>query len=380
MRQSPRKGLCMYVDYVLEEVQEDGLWLPAEMAWATPKYTRSQVDAAGSALAALAAGKTQPSGEDIVRIFDVIDNWRSSHNFPLNTFQIGLRRAARRVDRNSLTAQRIKRLSSILHKLRRFPSIRLSQMQDIGGCRAIVSSVGKVEEVVKRYKESDIKHRLDHIDDYIFKPKPSGYRGVHLIYRYYSDRKETYNGLKVEIQLRSQLQHAWATAVETVGTFIRQALKSSQGQEEWLRFFALMGTAIALREHTPLVPETPTDKKELKEELRGYSHRLDVEGHLHTFGTALQTLEAPSGFDPHAHYFLLRLDAAAKSVSVTGYRSNELEKASQDYLAIERAIVEQPNVDAVLVSVESVTALRRAYPNYFLDTHAFIEAVKQATK
>ena len=44
---------------------------------------------------------------------------------------------------------------------------------------------------------------------------PSGYRGVHLIYRYNSDRKTEYNTLLIEMQLRSQLQHAWATAVET---------------------------------------------------------------------------------------------------------------------------------------------------------------------
>jgi hypothetical protein len=40
-----------------------------------------------------------------------------------------------------------------------------------------------------------------------------------------------YNDLKIEMQLRSQYQHAWATAVETVGTFIGQALKSSIGPE-----------------------------------------------------------------------------------------------------------------------------------------------------
>jgi hypothetical protein len=367
------------IDYSLDKVRGEGLWFPANMAWATPTYTRSQVDAAGAALTRLMGDGTKDfSGDEIVRIFDVLNNWRASHNFPLNTFQIGLRRNARRVDSNSLVAQRIKRLSSIMQKLRRFPSIRLSQIQDIGGCRAIVGSVADVDRIVKLYKESDIKHKLDHIDDYTFKPKPSGYRGVHLIYRYYSDRKETYNGLKIEIQLRSQLQHAWATAVETVGTFIRQALKSSQGQEEWLRFFALMGTAFAHREHTPLVPQTPTSKRELKEELRRYTQQLDVEGHLHTYGTALQTLEEHSA--PDAHYFLLKLDAAAKSVSVTGYRSNELAKANEDYLAVERAIIEEPGVDAVLVSVESVSALRRAYPNYFLDTHAFIEAVRQTIK
>jgi DNA-binding CsgD family transcriptional regulator len=61
------------------------------------------------------------------------------------------------------------------------------------------------------YKQSDLKHKLLPIDDYIIKPRSSGYRGVHLIYSYFSDKNETYNGLKVELQFRSPLQHAWAT-------------------------------------------------------------------------------------------------------------------------------------------------------------------------
>ena len=42
-----------------------------------------------------------------------------------------------------------------------------------------------------------------------------------------------------------------ATAVETVSTLRQQALKSSLGDPDWLRFFTLMGTAIAIREHAP---------------------------------------------------------------------------------------------------------------------------------
>ena len=78
------------------------------------------------------------------------------------------------------------------------------------------------------------------------------------------------------MQLRTKLQHAWAPAVETVGTFIRQALKSSQGEEEWLRFSAFMGTAIALREKQSLVPGTPQDRSKLVSELRQYASQLEV--------------------------------------------------------------------------------------------------------
>ena len=78
--------------------------------------------------------------EDYSRALTVINNSRSSHSFPLNSLQVNLRHIARRVFDGSLIAQRIKRLASIELKLKRFKTIRLSQMQDIGGCRAVVRS------------------------------------------------------------------------------------------------------------------------------------------------------------------------------------------------------------------------------------------------
>jgi hypothetical protein len=68
-----------------------------------------------------------------------------------------------------------------------------------------------------------------------------------------------------------------STAVETVGTFLKQALKSSKKEEGWLRFFALMGSVIAIREHGPSVAETPTDKEELLAELQETAGNLQVE-------------------------------------------------------------------------------------------------------
>ncbi len=39
------------------------------------------------------------------------------------------------------------------------------------------------------------------------------------------------------MQIRTAVQHSWATAVEVVGAFTAQSLKSSQGNEKWLDFF-----------------------------------------------------------------------------------------------------------------------------------------------
>jgi ppGpp synthetase/RelA/SpoT-type nucleotidyltranferase len=201
----------------------DMILAEAEMAWPTLQYTKSQVDRAWRVFSSDEVLNPNFTTEEFSRSLDVINNWRSSHSFPLNTFTVGLKRRAKDADPDSLVAQRIKRLSSIAAKLRRFPTMQLSQMQDIGGCRAIVSTIAEVESLIARHKGSDIRHKLVKETNYIQYPKESGYLSVHLVYRYYSDKSHNYNGLQIEMQLRSALQHAWATAVETVGTLVNQS-------------------------------------------------------------------------------------------------------------------------------------------------------------
>lgn len=340
------------------------------MAWTVPQYSKAQVDKAGRVTM-----DGNCSIDDFLRSWDIINNWRSSHSFPLNTFQTTLRNKGRKIDADCLVAQRIKRMSSIHLKLDRFKGLRLSQMQDIGGCRIVLRDIDAVTQMYDTYRKGDLKHTLVRADDYLVRPQQSGYRGVHLIYRYYSDKSTVYNGLLIEVQVRSQFQHAWATAVETVGTFLNQSLKSSLGEAEWLRFFALMGSAIAFSEGTAPVADTPVNRDELIDELRHIVNRLDVINRLEIYGNALQFFqEQDQGSN---QYFILVLDPVERKVTVRGYTRGMLEQAQSDYLESEKLVANTPS-DAVLVSVDSVAALQRAYPNYFLDTRVFISLLRDA--
>jgi hypothetical protein len=250
-------------------------------------------------------------------------------------------------------------------------------MQDIGGCRAVVSHVQQVYRLVGLYKASGMKHELVRVTDYIEHPRDTGYRSVHLIYRYHSDKsKQMYNGLRIEMQLRSRLQHAWATAVETIGEFIGQALKSNLGEKPWLRFFQLMASAIALEEKTATVPGTPTNPADLKRELRESARTLNVEGTLRAFGNLVETRVGTTGAD----LFLIATNPLAKSVQVTGFLRTQSEKAMEQYADIEKSFTGTPGAQVVLVSVDSIDKLRRAYPSYFLESSVFLGALKRALK
>jgi hypothetical protein len=362
----------------LSEIGSAPVFAELGMTWPTLKYTKSQVDRAwGIFSSGEFADDPVFLSHEYLQSLDVISNWRSSHSFPLNTFTVGLKRRAKDVDPDALVAQRIKRLSSIAAKLERFPTMQLSQMQDIGGCRAIVASIADVNKLISKHKESDIRHKLVKETDYIKAPKQSGYRSIHLVYRYYSDKSHIYNGLQIEMQFRSALQHAWATAVETVGTLVSQSLKSSIGNDDWLRFFALMGTAIAWREGSPPVPNTPDSQFQLRSELKRYDEQRAVADRLRAYGAALHTAEQSSATDKDASYFLLNLNPSAQEVTVSGFKRGELAQATQAYLDAEKKIKDNSGQDAVLVSVDSLSSLRRAYPNYFLDTGVFVNLVDE---
>ncbi len=340
------------------------------MDWVVPTYSRDVVDQAGVTIA-------DPTADPFAwtQAIDVVNNWRASHYFPLNTFQIGLRDRLDKIDAAGVVAQRIKRRSSIEEKLRRYPGISLSEIQDIGGCRAVVKSVADVRSIVERYRESRHKHELVDESNYIDNPKRSGYRSYHLIYRYWSKGNSEYNGLKIEIQLRSRYQHFWATAVETVGAFTNQALKSSAGDAKWLRFFSLMGATIALTEGTAPVPRTPKEVEQLTEELTALSRDLDVENKLQAFGAAFSL--SMQAIPAWAKFCLITIDIANKKIGITSYRLNQLREAVEVYSSYE---AKGTGLDTVLVSADSLAQLRRAYPNYFADTGEFLVLVRQATK
>lgn len=345
------------------------------MTWTFPQYTRSQVDRAGEVLRGSPATESARQAAKAV-----MDNWRASHGYPLNTIQVLLRDRARRVDDRSMVAQRLKRLPSIIEKLGRFPTMNLTQVQDIGGCRAIVASVPRVQRLRRIFVQRETAHELVHTKDYIAAPQDDGYRGIHLVYRHRSRTHPECDRLLIEVQLRSRLQHLWATAVETVDTFENEALKVGRGHPQWARFFALMGSVVAAREGSPPVPGTPVSERERKRELKALVADLAVRRAMRAYGMALTHVE--SARLPSAELFLLVLTPGDTpghfTLRVSEYTREEREAANRDYSAEEERLREDASAHVVLVGVTSLRRLRRAYPNYFLDTEAFLEMVNEA--
>ena len=342
-----------------------------------PLYSRTRVNAAGDELIAPSS-----SLDELRNARSVVNNWRAAHSLPLDCIRTELQQRVAGFGEEAVVAARLKRLPSIEAKLRRFRSMRLGRMQDVGGCRVVLPSVADVLGIAGRYGSEPSPHAVIHSDDYIAEPRASGYRGVHLVSRFRPGGEEqaVYEGMRIEIQLRSRLQHVWATAVETVGTFSGQALKSSAGDEQWLRLFALMGSEMAFAEDRPLVPGTPKTRQALREELSEVAHDVDAVARLERYRETLRVLEGHVR-NGKAEYFHIIVDSMPNDVARVRwneYPEHEREEAILAFEEVEAAIEHFPGADTVLVRVASIDTLRDAYPSYFADTRVFVDRLKCA--
>ena len=346
-----------------------------QQRWKAPKYTKRQINNAGDILRT--GGVTSIERADALQ---VIDNWRSAHAYPLHVFYMNLRRkAGSRSD--VLVVERLKRLESILAKLQREEGMQLYRMQDLGGCRVVLPTLDEVYSFSEKFQKSRIRHEWKKTNDYIKDPKESGYRSLHLIYKFKTDTpgKEIYNQypMLIELQFRTHLQHIWATALETIGFFTNQALKAGQGSKDILRFFAVASSLFAIKERCPIVPGTVEDEKELVSELEQINDRHHVLDMLKAIRTVID--HDGDKIPDKRGYYILQLNYENHTLKRWFFKPSELESANTLYDYLEAHRGEEP-LDIVLVRASSYSAVKAAYPNYFMDIGEFVEVIMEYLK
>lgn len=332
--------------------------------WEVPKYSKSEINKAGSIIANPSSTK-----EDRDNALIILNNWRAAHAYPLQVICSNLRLR----NPGAIVVQRLKRLDSITGKIERFPDMSLYRMQDLGGCRVIVDTVDQVYEAIEKYKNSRIRHILKREYDYIQNPKDSGYRSYHMVYQFRSDKKETYNkNMLIEIQFRTKLQHIWATAVEMMGIYTKSQLKASSGDKDILRFFALVSSVFAKMENMPISPNTNDDYNILISEIRQIDKKLNLVSRLSALSVAIK--HTGDKFKTKG-YYVLQLNYKKKLLRVNKFPTNQVEVATNVYNKIES--LNNPNIDVVLVSATSFDSLKEAYPNYFTDISQFVDMMRR---
>lgn len=326
-------------------------------------YSKKAVQRAGEKLIIENIINDQP--EEYKESMQVLSNWRSSHVNALKHMVEIVHIACDKIDKEHIVVSRLKRTPSIISKLKRFDKMKLRNMQDIAGCRAILDST---KNVYKLRRELN-KNRIFKVTDYIEKPKEDGYRGIHLIGKY----KDEENGFDypVEIQLRSKIQHSWATAVEIVDLFTNQSLKSNDGKKEWLEFFKLVSN-----EFSKIEGKKHDELSDSLTQTVSYIKRLDVYKKFHAFANSLQVMGKHLDIQDDS-YNLIKVDFSQSLVNVWSHPKDSFSEAADNYLRLEKEAAKSGQFVIALVSSSSIKNLKEAYPNYFADSAVFIENLKR---
>lgn len=268
----------------------------------------------------------------------------------------------------SIVSSRSKRLESIANKLVKRKTMRLAQMDDLVGIRVTLPNIEALNQFLDDKRNCEIINSdcvLDciHTQDYIIRPKLDGYRGIHQIFKLKADGK---SDIRLELQIRTRIQHEWATVVEILGSLKHVSFKAGQGDEDYLHFLALSSVLFSIEEGTPTVSTyaqlTPA---EVCAKLNELDRELQIIEMLRSFNSI-----PPPKKNIEAKYYLIQLDLHTRKTIITPY-NDELD-ANEDYVGLEQKYHGDDMFNVVLVSVDDVNKIEEAYPNYFLDSNDFI--------
>lgn len=322
-----------------------------------PKYSKRAVRAAGEQ-----AVKGGPSDDSIC----VINHWRRAHLAPMIAAVSAVSGALDNGVQYAL-AGRIKKIDTIIDKLSRdYITGNLSNMADVAGVRVVVPdmlSLKRVCSVVESLSAYSAKRSAGR--NYISYPKSDGYRGRHYVL-VFDNLDFGYESLFVELQVRTDLQHQWATAVEMYDAAAGSRLKFGESCNPAAGFFSRMSKLIRLHEE------------------QGNFEGLDslirsISGSDRALREALGTVEvlraASNGFslignepdDVLNRYVLVELDHEMQTITAAGYDGDE---GIARYFESES---ERPEIDSLLVRAASMDLVKRMYPNYFGDMSAFLK-------
>ncbi|EGK8090855.1 RelA/SpoT domain-containing protein [Campylobacter lari] len=275
--------------------------------------------------------------------------------------------------KNYIIAKRTKRLESISFKLQRYPNLALDRIQDIAGMRIICDSVKDVnlirDELKKHYQKNINVFKYDNINDYINKPKDDGYRSCHLMF---TDIKTK---CKVEIQIRTKLQHSWATAVEIIDMGSNSKIKQGNGEIIYKDFFKLSSVLFSYLEKTNAMEQYKSyDLKKTYYFLKKLYTKHNILDYLSALVISNEHIIRNIGKNSNYKdnfYFVISLNYSEKNIHIDSFSKDSLDSARKHYNDLEK----NNNIDVVLISLDNQKKIKQAYPNYYLDSSVFIENI-----
>ncbi|WP_420229997.1 RelA/SpoT domain-containing protein [Psychrobacter sp. ER1] len=310
------------------------------------------------------------SEEEFREALLVLKQYRENHIPYLRFFSSLLESKLNRLQifEQSIVSSRSKRLESIANKLVVRKKMRLAQMDDVVGIRVTLPNISILNQFLYDNADCEIVNSECVFDDfhttnYILEPKEDGYRGVHQIFKCKTDENSY---VKLEMQIRTKIQHEWATVVEILGSLKNVSFKAGEGDKKYLHFLVLSSVLFSIEEGAATVAAyaelTPA-------EVCARLNQLDKELQVIEMLRRFNSIPSPKN-NVEAKYYLIQLDLNTHETTILPY--NDEHDANEDYVKLEQIYQGSDQFDVVLVSVDDVNKIEEAYPNYFLDSNDFI--------
>ncbi len=207
--------------------------------------------------------------------------FRLGHRNIIEQFRMRARQHLKKKDH--LFASRIKKRQTIICKLQdRFSTMDLTRMQDIAGCRIFFPSIKDLvafRATFLRLKLRNVKRISEEGQyDYISKPNPvTGYRGIHDVFQEMPTGLKGEIRAKIEVQYRTWVQHAWATALEIWDNYYQHGAKFGREQPDVQQFFLLVSELFwRYLDNGKASPKLDISAKKLFADIRRYDEQLQV--------------------------------------------------------------------------------------------------------
>ena len=318
------------------------------------------------------------------------DNFREAHNIIIKLFTIELKKV--NFSKQHLTASRNKRIETIISKLCRPEKPKLDRIHDIAGTRIIFENIKSLEDYIDILENTELVNFKEKINEdknrynYIKNPKSDGYRSIHKVFYYSSnipystlnEKRFNLENKKIELQLRTRLQHIWATTVEIYDIINKSNIKTGTHNKletkEGLFFkkCSLVFEGIESNEVEKIkinINEIFRDKDlvEIYNRLKGIKNIKNIQ------------LPKTLGSD---EVFILITDL--NKGKTTFFTTDPIEKNDkQDTFLINASYrrLEEKNTKGeyilLLLTLGDIKKLKNVYPNYFLNTNEFISILKK---
>ena len=243
-------------------------------------------------------------------------------------------------------------------------------MDDVAGCRLIFNTIDELYTFRSQiHNAKRMKHRLRNDPDkydYIKHPKDTGYRGIHDVYEYNGKKgaNQNCNGLNVEIQYRTRIQHAWSTTVEIIGQITENQPKFQRGEDRRYEQAMVYASEILSRAYEHMFGPLPDLSNE---ELVRRFIELNKEINLIQLLKGLNATNTETSNKKNA----ILIFKPNGELDVKTYK--DATDALTALFSLEKEVTHD---DIVLVRANTSQEVREAYKNYFTDARDFIDLIE----